>query len=186
MSSVRQIREREEGRRRTIHAGRSDLQKKWDSVESYLLHEYERFTGHKYYTIYLPITKSTSDTHAYVYEDEDETKFLYALFEVQTSKISSMSFHHPPFWKNGDIDKSWLENLNLRPSFYAEKSVWNPAFWRKYSDQYEDGKYTSLVCHEPEEVVKLCKDMVIQFAKDLDMDYLLPFSENLMNPDSTD
>ena len=188
MSWVKQIREMEEGGRRTIHVERSDLQKKWDSVESDLLDEYRRFTGHKYYTIYLPITKSTSDTHAYVYEDERGTKFLYALFEVQRSQISSMSFPHPPIWKNGDIDNLWFETLprDSRPSYYAERSVWNPAFWRKYSDQCEDETYRSLVRYEPEEVVDLCKEMVTYFAYDLDLDEFLPLYENLMNPDSTD
>jgi hypothetical protein len=140
------------------------------------------------YQIYFPIVQNTSDTHAYVYEDENETKFLYALFEVQRSQISSMSFPDPPIWKNGDIDNSWFQTLHpdSRPSYYAERSVWNPAFWRKYLDLYEDETYRYLVCDEPEEVVDLCKEMVTYFAHDLDLDYLLPFYENLMNPDSTD
>ena len=171
MSFYKQIRKREEGSSRRITDIRSDLQKEWDSLEPKLLCEFQAFALHKMYKIYDSIEEidENTQTYAYVYEDTRGKKFLYALVRVTKSAIRSVNLTQASIWNGKDIDISWFENLPLdfQPQNDEEKSVWNQAFWNRYSYKWVDGACKSLVCLLPRDVVDFCKDMVMIFANDL-------------------
>ena len=190
MSRVKQIREREEGKRRTINVRESDFQKEWDSFEPKLLCEYQELAIHKGYKICDPVQKyeickcieefnektqtwayvyEEIQTYAYVYQDKEGRKFLYALVRVAKSTIRSVNFIKPSIWNGKDIDISWFADLPLdfSPTNNAEKSVWNSAFWNKYSEKWVDGACRSDVCFHTQNVVDFCQNMVICLGMDL-------------------
>ena len=163
MSRHRQIREREEGRRKHITSIRSDVQKKWDLFQDELLNEFRYLANKKGCRVKKPM-KTLGYTeggipitmYAYVYDDSEGREFLFTAVEVKDSVINAMVFPKPPVWKGGDIDKSWFDRIPDDHRRTGVESVWSPGFWEWYPGFDSLAGFQRLSCNKTEGVLDLC------------------------------
>jgi hypothetical protein len=154
MSSVKQIREREEGKRKHLW---SDMQRKWNLFHDELLKEFRYLAGTQECTVE---EERSTTVYAYVYEDSRGKKFLSAAVQVADSKFCAMVFLKPPVWNGRDIDESWFGNISGDLRREGAESVWSPGFWEWYTGFEAKGAFMLLSCKKPAEVKELCVDLV--------------------------